>query len=27
VFPDHGAPTAFPVEKALLTKLIGGSPV
>ena len=27
VFPEGGAPTAFPVEKALLTKLIGGSPV
>lgn len=27
VFPEHGAPTEFPVEKALLTRLLGGSPV
>ncbi|MCA9536214.1 MAG: SDR family oxidoreductase [Myxococcales bacterium] len=27
VFPEHGAPTSFPVEKALLTKLLGGSPI
>ncbi|MEZ4323820.1 MAG: SDR family oxidoreductase [Polyangiales bacterium] len=27
VFPEHGAPTEFPVEKALLTRFLGGSPV
>lgn len=26
-FPAGDAPTAFPVEKALLTKLFGGSPL